>query len=338
MDENKGVLMKQHSLILFALVAFFTISTGVAAGYVPPVPSRPVAVVRYEWRDAGRDRDVPVKIYYPEKGSGPFPIIIFSHGLGGSREGYEYLGRHWAGCGYVSVHLQHHGSDDLVWRNAGVFRAGAALRNSVADVSNAINRAGDVKFAIDQMLELNADPGSPLHGRLDCNAIGMAGHSFGGWTTMAVAGERLGPEGKTLTDPRIKAGVEMSAPVPVLPAERDRAFTGITIPIFHMTGTLDDSPMGETKAGERRILFDKTTQPDTCLVIFNGADHMTFANHMLQGGRAKDAVFQPLICDGSTAFWDAWLRGNKAAKNWLYNGGFTSLIGERGVFEQKQLR
>ena len=130
----------------------------------------------------------------------------------------------------------------------------------------------------------------------------------------------------------------MSAPVPVLPAERDRAFTGISIPVFHMTGTLDDSPIGDTMAGERRIPFDKMNQTDACLVIFNGADHMTFASHLLPGGRAKDAAFQPLICDGSTAFWDTWLRGNRAAKDWLYNGGFAGLIGSRGVFEIKQPR
>jgi hypothetical protein len=103
-----------------------------------------------------------------------------------------------------------------------------------------------------------------------------------------------------------------------------------------MTGTLDDSPIGETKAGERRILFDKTNHAETCLVIFNGADHMTFAGHPRPVGRAKDDEFHPLILDGSTAFWDAYLRGNKAAKDWLYNGGFTRLIGDRGVFEKKQ--
>src|ERR1700722_18408724 len=75
-----------------------------------------VDFVRHEWRDAKRERTVPVKIYFPKTGEGPFPVIIFSHGLGGSREGYEYLGRYWASHGYVSVHLQHAGSDSAVWR------------------------------------------------------------------------------------------------------------------------------------------------------------------------------------------------------------------------------
>ena len=51
-----------------------------------------VEVVRYDWFDSKRDRKVPVKIYFPKSGNGPFPVILFSHGLGGSRENYEYLG------------------------------------------------------------------------------------------------------------------------------------------------------------------------------------------------------------------------------------------------------
>ena len=301
--------------------------------YQPPAPSLAVAVVRYEWHDASRNRDVPVKIYYPATGSGPWPIIIFSHGLGGSREGYEYLGRYWAGCGFVSVHLQHHGSDDAVWKAAGPLGAFAAMRASVADVSNAIHRAGDVGFGIDQTLKLNTDADSPLRGRLDTAHIGMAGHSFGGWTTMAVVGERFQPTGPTVADPRITAAVAMSAPVPRTPAERDRAFADITTPVFHMTGTLDDSPIGETKAAERRIPFDKMNKAETCLVTFNGADHMTFSGHIVP--RPSDKEFHELILAGSTAFWDAYLKGNAAAKDWLYNGGFAQLIGAKGVFEKK---
>jgi|ERR1700677_739683 len=327
--------MSPRFLIIAALMVAFGAFPVVAAtpSYQPPTPSQDVAFVRYEWHDAARNRDVPVKIYYPAKGSGPFPVIIFSHGLGGTREGYEYLGRYWAGCGYVSVHLQHLGSDDGVWKNMGPVEAMAALKKSVTDPTIAINRAGDVPFAIDQVLKLNTAADSPLRGKLDTADIGMSGHSFGGWSTMAAVGEQIGPMKLSMADPRIKAGVEMSAPVPP-PAERDEAFDKIAIPVFHMTGTLDDSPVGETKASERRIIFDKTSHAETCLVIFNGADHMTFSGHLIP--RVADDEYHKLICAGSVAFWDAYLKGNAAAKDWLYNGGFASFIGEKGTFEKKK--
>ena len=61
-------------------------------------------------RDAGRGRELPIKVYYPLE-SGRYPLIIFSHGLGGSKEDYEYLGRYWASRGYVSIHPQHPASE-----------------------------------------------------------------------------------------------------------------------------------------------------------------------------------------------------------------------------------
>src|SRR6185369_15465404 len=66
--------------------------------------------------DAGRDRDIPLRVYLPTN-SVPAPVILFSHGLGGSRAGSVFLGEHWAARGYVAVFVQHPGSDDSVWRN-----------------------------------------------------------------------------------------------------------------------------------------------------------------------------------------------------------------------------
>ncbi|MGA9042366.1 MAG: hypothetical protein WB421_17665, partial [Terriglobales bacterium] len=114
--------------------------------YSPDRPLREVATLLMTWHDLARDRDIPVKIYYPANAKSPCPLIIFSHGLGGTREGYAYLGEHWAGCGYISVHLQHIGSDDAVWRGAGV-AAYAQLTRAVNDPVNALNRAKDVTFA-----------------------------------------------------------------------------------------------------------------------------------------------------------------------------------------------
>ena len=299
--------------------------------YQPPIPSSAVEVIRCVWRDAARTREVPAKIFYPTAAQGQSPVIIFSHGLGANRDSYDYLGRHWAGCGYISVHIQHHGSDNLVWKNAGFLNALTALEESVRDPTNAINRARDVRFAIDEVLKLNRQPDSPLCGRIDPQAIGVAGHSFGGWTALAIAGQRqwIGVKEIDLADTRVKAAIAMSAPVPLSSGERNQAFTRLHAPVFLMTGTLDDSPMGETSARERRLIFDKATNPTTCLVTFNGATHFSF------GGRAKSDQYKTLICDGSVAFWDAYLRSDPLAKHWLYDGGYSKRMGSIGVFERK---
>ena len=154
--------MKFSAVLLIAVVVGFVLpGAETLHAYEAPKPSADVEVVRCEWRDAARDREVPAKIYLPKDGAGPFPIIIFSHGLGGSRDGYEYLGRHWAGCGYVSVHLQHHGSDDAVWKGVESAGRARAMREATTNLANTTNRPKDVSFAIDQLIELNGDPSSP---------------------------------------------------------------------------------------------------------------------------------------------------------------------------------
>jgi len=53
-------------------------------------------------------RDFPIRVYLPSEKSSA-PIVLFSHGLGGSREDSGYLGKHWAARGYVAVFVQHPG-------------------------------------------------------------------------------------------------------------------------------------------------------------------------------------------------------------------------------------
>lgn len=305
-----------------------------------------VEVVTFEWTDAARQREVPVKIYYPAS-TARCPIIIFSHGLGGSRDGYEYLGRHWASHGYVSVHPQHKGSDDAVWKAKDAQERLDSMRKAAATLANAANRPKDVSFVIDQLEKLDGQDG-PLHGRLDCQHIGMAGHSFGGYTTLAIAGQTFsGLLGKTfsLADPRVKAAVPMSGSVPKQRDKLDQAFGSIKIPCLHMTGTLDDSPVGETKAADRRLPFDHMHQADQYLVIFNGGDHMIFSGRprlpqrqVLPGWAGtgeKDSLFQDLIRTVTVAFWDAYLRDDAQAKQWLTAGGCAALLGENATFEKK---
>src|SRR5215831_17393300 len=168
-----------------------------AASYHSPAGAYEVESIHVEWFDPTRARRIPAKLYYPKTGQGPFPLIIFSHGLGGSREGYAYLGTHWASAGYVSVHVQHLGSDEAVWRESQ--RPLQAIQHDAANLQNALDRPRDISFAIDQMELMHRQEG-PLTGRLDLSHIGVAGHSFGAYTALAVAGEVLvGPRGGTLS-------------------------------------------------------------------------------------------------------------------------------------------
>ncbi len=296
-----------------------------------------VEIIRYDWLDPKRERKLPVKIYFPKTGDGPFPVVIFSHGLGGSREGYEYLGRHWASHGYVSVHVQHLGSDNAVWQNAGAADAMENMRKSAANLENATNRPLDVSFAIDQMEKMNRENG-PLKKRLDLNRIGVAGHSFGAFTTLAIAGETFvapGGRERSMGDARVKAAIPMSSPVPIVKARLDPAFTTIKIPCLHMTGTKDSSPIGNTTPEERRLPFDHTNGADQFLVTFKDGDHMIFSGRGRMRGGEKDEHFQMYIRMSSVAFWDGYLKGDAQGKAWLTGDGFEKVLGGDGAFEKK---
>lgn len=298
-----------------------------------------VADVLYTWHDDSRNRDVPVKVYYPKDEAGPFPVIIFSHGLGGTRETYAYLGQHWASHGYVCVHVQHIGSDDSVWR--GQLQPLEAMKRSLRDPQHALNRPLDVRFVLEQLEKTQREPGV-LKGRLDLARVGIGGHSFGAFTSMAVAGQTFVTlAGKPVTagdwHGKFKAAIVMSPNAPTRRDDLDTAYAQIRIPTLHMTGTRDDSPVGDTKAADRRIPFDHITSAETYLVIFEGGDHMVFSGRRrLRGGDGgRDARFQDLIRMSTTAFWDAELKGDAAAKRWLADGDFKQELGQDGTFEQK---
>jgi len=70
----------------------------------------------FDWVDEARRRPVPVRLYLPNQDpSKQAPLVVFSHGLGGSRNGYSYFGSYLAQHGVASLHLQHVGSDRSLW-------------------------------------------------------------------------------------------------------------------------------------------------------------------------------------------------------------------------------
>jgi dienelactone hydrolase len=285
------------------------------------------------WHDGDRNRDVPVKIYYPTDAKGPMPIIIFSHGLGGSRTGYAYLGQYWASHGYVAVHLTHEGSDTAAVVAGGLANVKQTELAIATDPMNAVDRCRDVSFAIDKLKAVNRDEKSPMVGKLDLDKIGLAGHSFGANTTMLISGE-MTKSGKTvLADDRVKCSIAMSPPVATPKPMWDKVYAPVHIPLFVMTGTLDDSPIGESKAIDRRVPFDHVQGIPAYLITFAGGDHMLFSGRETPNRPATDERYHKLILQGSIAFWDAYLRDDEAAKKWLGEGGYEKSVGDAGKVE-----
>jgi len=275
-------------------------------------------------------------MYMPKDDPARLSIVIFSHGLGGSREGYAYFGQHMASHGYLCVHVQHHGSDGESIRAS--IQNGAtpadALRRATMDPQNATDRPKDVSFVLDQLAAMNK-AGNDLAGRLDLDHIAIAGHSFGGFTAMACAGQG---DGK-LRDRRIKSAIAMSAPAPMSAP----GYARITIPVLDMTGTLDDSPMLGGTLDSRMNAFERMTKNERYRAIFTRGDHMIFSGgtetlaalHLagMTGDRKLDPQFQAHIKALSLAFLEHTLRQDKNAGTWLTaDDGAKAALGDMAMW------
>ena len=254
--------------------------------------------------------------------------MLFSHGLGGTREAATYLGNYWAAHGYVAVFLQHAGSDDGVWKNLPPRQRMAAMQQA-ANFDNFLLRVRDVAAVLDQLEIWNRQTGNPLAGRLDMTRIGMAGHSFGAVTTQAVSGQTAN-FGAGFADKRIKAALILSpsAPANVKPKQ---AFSAVQIPWLLMTGTLDKSEIRGFDADSRLKVFPALpADGQKYQLILDKAEHSAFIDApMRRDTGPRNPNHHRAIEAISTAFWDAYLKNDGSAKTWI-NGGKVRAVLEAG--------
>jgi predicted dienelactone hydrolase len=272
-----------------------------------------IEVLRYEPVDASRSRTVPVKIYRV-KSEEARPVIVFSHGLGGSRENGVYLAEHWARSGYVAVFVQHPGSDESVWKETARGERMAAMKQAASGRS-LIDRLGDIPFVLDQLELWNGESSHALHGAIDLGHIGMTGHSFGAVTTQAMMGQNF-PLGKSFPDPRFDAFLPMS-PSTGRGVGATEAFGHVSAPVLCMTGTADTSVITpEMTAESRREVYAALPDGDKYQLVFEGGTHSAFSDTALFNEKRFDH-HHSAIQTISTRFWDAYLKGDATAKAWL---------------------
>lgn len=270
------------------------------------------------WTDPARRRPIPIRLRLPHPDSARAPLVILSHGLGGTRDGLAYLGTALAEAGFAALHLQHQGTDSAVWRNQAEPMIGMAA--AVLDLRRAVDRLQDIAFALDQ---LPRQPG--LQGRIDPSRIAIAGHSYGAWTVTHMLGQRL-PGGTlmeqqlgvTLPDRRLLAGIALS-PVPPLGIAASEAYDRIRAPILHITGTQDRGTIEAATPQDREIPFRAIAAPGV-LAVLNGANHAAFAGEPGAGPRWNDPQFHGRTARLAVLFLRATLQGDAAAAALLFRG------------------
>jgi len=299
----------------------------------PPPPPEDFTV-----KDEARKREIPIRVYLPADKAAA-PVVLFSHGLGGSRAGSKFLGEHWAARGYLCVFLQHPGSDESVWRNQPLAERAAAMRQA-ASGPNFTLRVKDVPAVIDQLELWNKAADHPLAGRVDASRLGMSGHSFGAVTTQAVSGQSFPLVGPKFTDPRIKAAVVFSPSQPNA-GSVDRAFGSVKLPWLLMTGTKDiasvgGAPIGAADMAARLAVYPALPAGSKYELVLDGAEHSAFTDRPLPGESGqRHPNHHRAILALSTAFWDAYLLNNAEAKTWLDGDGPRSVLEEKDKWQRK---
>jgi len=252
---------------------------------------------------AKESRTLRTGVYYPASGLGGvgapglaghrFPLIVFAHGFMALGRLYGTILQAWAAAGYVVA--------------APDFPLSSATAEGGPNASDVVNQPADERFIIDQMLALNDDPSSLLHGLIDAEHIGASGQSLGGMTTFGLAFNTCCHE------PRIDAAVPMAgALIPDFDGEYD---PDIGPPVLIIHGDQDERVDYE----EAIKAYDLLSPPKLLLTHVGGM-------HVPPYVGAPSVPALAATIDSSTAFFDLYLKNERGARERLLDVGMREKV------------
>lgn len=289
--------------------------------------------------ESGRaNKNLPYKLSVPLF-KGPCPVIVLSHGAGGSYDGNKNLVESWVNSGFACIQPLH--ADSVRYKRS--LGQSVSLRDSMNDSNDPKNwssRVQDIEDILDSLDSINQL--CPWI-QFDKNRIGLAGHSFGAFTAQLVAGVTPPQKARasTLNDRRVKAvlllspqGVSRGGP---LGFDDASAWRGMNMPVMVMTGSQDNGRTGETPDW-RLEPYKYCPAGSKFLVFLNNANHMTFAGNGNFSGRREllfkriaggfdTSYLNPYIEKESSLFFRAFLYGDAVALKYLVPQKFPENIG-----------
>lgn len=255
----------------------------------------------------------------PDTSIAPWPLVLFSHCMSCVRFAAFSIAERLASHGFAVAAPDHTGGTifDSLAGNA------AFLTPDFLET-----RAADMRFLLDTLLDAGAVAiPEAIRGRFDSSRVGIFGHSFGG----ATAGMAL------KQDARYKAGLAIAVPMasPLLP--------GVTMAEIHppvlFLLAVEDNMIFEI--GNRFIRGNfEDANPPAWMIEVADAGHMSFSDicritenypagcgHGMRqtgSGEAFTYIDQSTGIDVArgyvTAFFSAYLRGEKRAEEYLARG------------------
>ncbi len=301
--------------------------------------------------DAARHKDLPVTIVYGACGA-PCPFIVFSHGAGGSPQGYAKLAAAWTRHGYIVALPQH--DDSIALRRA--TRAGNAgmlgvLEQAKRDPDGWRNRVADLAEVITGIADIERDVPA-LRGRIDAARIGVGGHSYGAYATQVAAGALVTfPGDSQPTSLRLDAPRAFLMMSPQGPGElglTDASWSHMDRPFLVMTGTYDSLTLRGNQGWQwRRTAYAQAPPGDKYFAFFVNANHMSFTDRPSagrgllggllgsRGGQPDGETIQHNVFALSVLWWDAYLKGDVSARRQLRSDTLDRTTGGEVRIEHK---
>lgn len=259
------------------------------------------ATPAWDGAPAKPSRTLVTTIWYPASGTGhgPYPLIVFAHGLGASPQDYQQLLRAWATAGYVVA--------------APLFPLSSSATPGGPDGGDIGNQPGDMSFVIDQVLKTSATAGGPLSGLVNPNEIGAAGHSNGAITTLGLVADTC------CRDTRIKAAVVMAGTTEGLGRGH---YDMTTAPPLLLVQDLHDGLVPYTDAV---TVFNQARGPKGLLAVDwdSPSDASGSTAHMASSGEVGPTSGQ--VFASTTAFFNAFLKHQRGELAAVASEGQSSL-------------
>lgn len=283
--------------------------------------------------DERRDREIEITCRYPTE-AGSHKLLVWCHGLGGSRHHSRDLTELWASHGFVVIQpmfedsiehvardhpelgLQRHHIDNNEWVSVPEvfeFMIGRLLQPPWW-----LARAADVTAVLDQAFELLGNV-ADFAGAVDCARTGVGGHSFGAYTSQLLSGVTIDLPGggpTSLRDDRVGAVVIASGQGRDQQGLRDGSWDTVACPMLNITGSKD---MGATTDDPnwKREPFVFAPPGDKYEVWMDGADHGLGGISGNISAFVDDEHQRKIVEQTTLAFWRAYIAGDADALAWL---------------------
>ena len=289
---------------------------------------------------------LPIKVRYPKGADGKLPILVFSHGAGGSSEAFAGLSMHLATHGWVVILPTH--TDSIKLRRAKGEKDAAKIlldrkelvknvkpHERAADCSEILDEIDAIQKKIPELLDKDGK------GKVDLEKAAIGGHSAGALTAQIGIGVKVRKQGalepRSYGDERFKAAVIVSGQGTTNLMFTDQSWSEVSKPMLVITGSEDQIAISNDTPKSRREPYEKAKGGDKYLVFIEGATHSSYQGGgamqgLLKAPKGTDLEMISRVTNSSVhAFLDAYVEGD--AKAMAYLGGDDLVQLSRGKTE-----